>query len=71
MGTTSGGLHLIDTDTGEERWRYVGGVTLAGFSAELEAEGRQLVVVTNSGRILSFVDASDGTADAENDEGGR
>ena len=65
VGTANGGLFLINEDTGEEEWRYVAGKTIAGFSAGMHADGRQLVAVTNSGRVLSFVHVEDSASFAK------
>lgn len=60
IGTASGGLFLIDEETGEQEWSFVPGVTISGFTAGLAIEGRQLVAVTNQGRVMSFVSVEDG-----------
>ena len=60
VGTASGGLFLIDEETGEQEWSFVPGVTISGFTAGLAVEGRQLVAVTNQGRVMSFVSVNDG-----------
>ena len=59
IGTNTGGLYLLDQETGEETWRYVAGKSIAGFTAGMHSQGRQLVAVTNSGRVLSFVHVDD------------
>ena len=60
VGTANGGLYLIDEETGEQEWSFVPGVTISGFTAGLAVEGRQLVAVTNQGRVMSFVSVDDG-----------
>jgi len=59
VGTNNGGLYLLDIETGKESWRYTAGKTIAGFTAGMHSQGRQLVAVTNSGRVLSFVHVDD------------
>ena len=60
VGTANGGLFLIDEKTGDQEWSFVPGVTISGFTAGLAVEGRQLVAVTNQGRVMSFVSVDDG-----------
>ncbi len=54
VASSSGGLFLIDVDTGAELWRYVGDEIWTGVTAALAAEGDQLLVVTNAGYLYSF-----------------
>lgn len=49
------GLYLIDDDSGEQVWHLDPGYTLAGISASVATHGRQAVIVTNAGRIMSLV----------------
>jgi hypothetical protein len=53
---------LISASDGKERWRLDTGYLLAGVSAEPAIEGRQVVVVTNAGNLVSLVapEARDG-----------
>lgn len=55
VGSSSGGLYLVDPVQGALRWTLDPGYVLAGVSAEPAVDGRQVVVVTNAGRILSLV----------------
>ena len=55
VGSSTEGLYLIDADTGAESWVFEPGYKTTGISANLAVEGRQIVVVTNAGRILSLV----------------
>jgi len=55
VGSSTDGLYLIDEDSGEEIWMFEPGYTLSGISANVAVEGRQLVAVTNAGRVLSLV----------------
>ena len=66
VGTAAGGLHLIDEQTGELEWSYMAGRTLSGFTAGIAVDGRQMVVVTNQGRIMSFVSISEDAGFAAN-----
>jgi outer membrane protein assembly factor BamB len=55
VGMAEGGLALIDPDTGEQLWRFVGDFVLQGVTATPAIDGRQLILVTNAGYIYSFV----------------
>ena len=55
VGSSNGGVFLVDTDSGQTQWEMDAGYAIAGVSAELGVDGRQMVVVTNAGRILSLV----------------
>lgn len=55
VGSSSGGLYLLDPQTGERRWQLEPGYLLAGLSAPPAVDGRQAVIVTNAGRILSLI----------------
>jgi outer membrane protein assembly factor BamB len=55
IGSSNGGLYLLDEDSGEVEWTFEPGYRLSGVSAEIAVDGRQMVVVTNAGRILSLV----------------
>ena len=55
VGSTAGGLYLISPGDGTERWRLDTGYLLSGISAEPAIEGRQVVVVTNAGNLVSLV----------------
>jgi outer membrane protein assembly factor BamB len=55
IGSSNGGLYLLDEDSGEVEWTFEPGYRLSGLSAEIAVDGRQMVVVTNAGRILSLV----------------
>ncbi len=55
VGASNGGLFLVDHTSGETVWTLDPGYRIAGVSAELGVEGRQVVMVTNAGRIMSLV----------------
>lgn len=55
VGSTAGGLYLISPSDGKERWRLDTGNLLSGISVEPAIEGRQVVVVTNAGNLVSLV----------------
>lgn len=55
VGSSSGSLYLVDPVQGVLRWQLEPGYVLAGVSAEPAVDGRQAVVVTNAGRIISLV----------------
>ncbi len=55
VGSSTDSLYLIDEDSGEDLWMFEPGYTLTGISANIATDGRQIVVVTNAGRIVSLV----------------
>lgn len=55
VGSSAGGLYLVDHAEGRLRWELDPGYLLAGVSASPAVDGRQAVVVTNGGRVLSLV----------------
>jgi outer membrane protein assembly factor BamB len=55
VGSTAGGLYLISPTDGKEVWRLDMGNLLSGVSVQPAVEGRQVVVVTNAGNLVSVV----------------
>lgn len=55
VASSEGSVYLIDPDTGQRTWRYRGDELLTGVSAAPFIEGRQMIFVTNAGRIYSMV----------------
>ena len=55
VGSTAGGLYLISPQDGKEVWRLDTGNLLSGISVQPAVEGRQVVVVTNAGNLVSVV----------------
>ena len=55
VGSSTDSLYLIDDDSGADLWTFEPGYTVTGISANIATDGRQLVFVTNAGRILSLV----------------
>lgn len=55
VGASTGGLYLIDPETGRERWRYLEDRLLEGVTATPVVAGRQVLVVTNAGRLHSLL----------------
>lgn len=55
VASSDGGLWLVDAVTGTTRWTLETGQVLLGISAAPVVEGRQAVVVTNAGQIVSLV----------------
>lgn len=55
VGSSAGGLYLVDPATGLQSWEFDPGYLLGGVSAIPAVDGRQLVVVSNAGRIYSLV----------------
>lgn len=58
VGSSASGVFLVDPKSGKELWELELGYTLAGVSARPAVAGRQAVVVTNAGNILSIVSPS-------------
>lgn len=55
VGSSEGGLWLIDPNTGAVLWTYDDGVLLEGLAVEPTVAGRQVIFVTNAGRIHSLI----------------
>jgi len=55
VGSSTDSLYLIDDETGVESWHFDPGYRIAGVSANVAVDGRQIVMVTNAGRIMSLV----------------
>jgi outer membrane protein assembly factor BamB len=55
IGSSTDSLYLIDDESGEEIWHFEPGYRIAGVSANVAVDGRQVVMVTNAGRIMSLV----------------
>ena len=63
IASSNGGLYLVDAAEGQTLWEFEPGYTITGVSAELSVDGRQVVMVTNAGRILSLVVPKGGSGD--------
>ena len=48
-------VFLINPEDGEPLWWYDPGYFLAGVTANPAVDGRQAVVLTNAGNLISFV----------------
>ena len=55
LGSSEGGVYLIDPETGDERWRVHEDRLLLGVSSTPVVDGRQLFFVTNAGWLYAFV----------------
>jgi outer membrane protein assembly factor BamB len=55
VGSSDGGVYLVDPRTGRQLWAYDPGYQLVGVSASPFVEGRQAVFTTNAGRLVSVV----------------
>jgi outer membrane protein assembly factor BamB len=53
--SSDGALYLIDTTTGAELWRFHEAVQLSGVTAKPVIAGRQLIFVSNAGKIYSML----------------
>ncbi len=55
VGASGGSVYLVDEDSGERLWAWEPAMMVSGVSASPAVDGRQAVVVTNAGYIMSFV----------------
>jgi outer membrane protein assembly factor BamB len=55
IASSEGTLSLIDTNTGECSWRLEPGFRLSGVTAGLAIDGRQVVITTNAGNLMSLI----------------
>lgn len=55
VASSDGSLYLLEPETGVELWRYDPGYVLTGITVAPLVIGRQLVAVTNAGRVLSML----------------
>ncbi len=55
VGSSAGGLYLISPRDGTERWRLDTGNLLSGLSVAPAIDGRQVVILTNTGNLVSLV----------------
>jgi eukaryotic-like serine/threonine-protein kinase len=53
--SSDGALYLVDPSTGVETWRYHEPVQLSGVTSKPAIDGRQLVFVTNAGKLYSML----------------
>lgn len=55
VASSEGSVYLIDDDSGVQRWEYQPGHTLDGITASIAVDGRQAVLVTNAGNVISLI----------------
>jgi len=55
VASSEGSVYLVDPEEGTMRWRLNPGHRLAGISAGIAVDGRQAVVVTNAGNVISLL----------------
>lgn len=55
VASSDGSLYLVDAELGTLNWSYDAGATLSGITTAPLVMGRQLVAVTNAGRVLSML----------------
>lgn len=55
VGSSDGSLWLVDQQAGETLWTYDEGHMLNGISVAPVVDGRQVLVVTNAGNLISLV----------------
>jgi len=55
VASSEGSVYLIDDEDGTEQWSYAPGHTLDGVTAPIAVDGRQAVIVTNAGNVISLL----------------
>ncbi len=55
IGSSDGALYLIDPDSGVELWRFSENHLLEGITVAPVVDGRQVLFVTNAGRLYSML----------------
>lgn len=55
VGAAAGSVYLVDPEDGSRLWTYDPGYFLNGVTAVPAVEGRQALVLTNAGNLISFV----------------
>jgi len=55
VASSEGSLYLVDAEDGSTRWTYRPGHRLAGITAGVALDGRQVVIVTNAGNVISLI----------------
>ena len=55
VASSDGSLYLVDADLGTLNWSYDAGATLSGITSAPLVMGRQVVAVTNAGRVISML----------------
>ena len=55
LGSSDGSLYLVDPANGTLLWSYDPAFLLNGITVAPSISGRQLLAVTNGGRLLSMV----------------
>ncbi|MFT4625365.1 MAG: outer membrane protein assembly factor BamB [Myxococcota bacterium] len=55
IGSSAGGLWLLDPETGKEKWAYHEPMLLQGVTAAPTVAGRQLLFLTNAGYLHSML----------------
>lgn len=55
VASSDGGIWLVDSATGVASWTYDDGTMINGVSVAPAVDGRQVVMVTNAGNILSLL----------------
>jgi outer membrane protein assembly factor BamB len=62
IASSEGSLYLIDDADGTELWRYNPAHHLDGITAGIAVEGRQAIIVTNAGNVVSLLVPDSGTS---------
>jgi outer membrane protein assembly factor BamB len=55
VASSDGGLWLVDPGTGQTSWTYDDGFMINGVSVAPVVDGRQVILITNAGNILSLL----------------
>lgn len=60
IASSDGTMYLVDIDTGAALWEHDPGYLLDGITVAPFVEGRQLIAITNAGRLLSMLSPGGG-----------
>jgi len=55
VASSEGTLYMVDDADGGQLWSYQPGHSISGITAGIAVEGRQAVVVTNAGNVISLI----------------
>jgi outer membrane protein assembly factor BamB len=63
IASSEGSVYLVDAGNGDELWSYQPGHLLDGVTAGIAVEGRQAIIVTNAGNVVSLLVPQSGNSD--------
>ncbi len=55
VASSAGGLFLIDRDSGKQKWKLEPEYRISGVTAGIAVDGRQVVITTNAGNLMSLI----------------